>query len=82
MEGRPATCAIAGPGAVHLKTPEVIDNGRVFRAGGAVWRVYHVKYDGTGFRHVAETRQPRGEYLAIDGLGTEKKWSRGVPIGR
>jgi len=65
-----------------VKSPEVTDTGRTFRAGGAVWRVYEVKYDGTGFRHVAVTRQPNGEYLAMEGLDAEKKWSRGVPIGR
>ena len=62
-----------------VKTPEVVDTGRTFRAGGAVWRVYHVKYEGTGFRHVAVTKQRNGEYLAIEGLEAEKKWSHRHP---
>jgi len=65
-----------------VKSPDVIDTGRTFVAGGAAWRVYQVKYDGTGFRHVAVTRQANGEYLAIEGLEAEKKWSHGVPLGR
>lgn len=65
-----------------VKSPDVIDTGRTFVAGGATWRVYQVKYDGTGFRHVAVTRQANGEYLAIEGLEAEKKWSHGVPLGR
>ena len=32
-----------------VKSPEVTDTGRTFRAGGATWRVYEVKYDSTGF---------------------------------
>ena len=65
-----------------VKTPDVTDTGRTFDAGGATWRVYQVKYDGTGFRHVAVTRQANGEYLAIEGLEAEKKWSHGIPLGR
>lgn len=65
-----------------IKSPDVVDTGKTFTAGGVVWRVYEVRYDGTGFRHVAVTRQKNGEYLAIEGVDSEKKWSRGVPIGR
>ena len=50
--------------------------------GGVTWRVYQVKYDGTGFRHVAVHRQANGEYIAIEGLEASRKWSHSVPIGR
>lgn len=65
-----------------IAAPQVTDTGRTFQAGGVVWRIYEVTWKGGGFRHVAVHRQANGEYLAIEGLEKERKWSRGVPIGR
>lgn len=65
-----------------VQAPEVADTGREFRAGGVMWRVYRVSWPAGGFRHVAVHRQKNGEYLAIEGLEKDRKWSHGVPIGR
>ncbi|MCW5771434.1 MAG: hypothetical protein KIT16_07365 [Rhodospirillaceae bacterium] len=65
-----------------VRPPEVADTGRTFRAGGVMWRVYRVSWPTGGFRHVAVHRQRNGEYLAIEGLEKERKWSHGIQIGR
>ncbi|HEY7609612.1 MAG TPA: hypothetical protein VIF14_10315 [Alphaproteobacteria bacterium] len=65
-----------------VASPQVTDTGRTFVAGGVTWRVYEVTWRGGGFRHIAVHRQKNGEYLAIEGLEKERKWSHGVPIGR
>ncbi len=65
-----------------LAPAAVKDTGRTFEAGGVVWRLYEVTWKDGGFRHVAVHRRSDGQYVAIEGIETEKKWSHGVALGR
>jgi hypothetical protein len=60
----------------------VADTGKTFEAGGVTWHLYEVSWDKGGFRHVAVNRQANGDYVAIEGVEQDKKWSQATFIGR
>jgi hypothetical protein len=81
-DSKHATDLIANAYSKKGMSARVIDTGKTFDAGGVSWRVYEVSWDKGGFRHVAVHRQRNGEYVAIEGIERDKKWSQAVSLGR